>query len=597
MTKISIDSNRSAGKFPHFWRATGFSPAQLLLTHEMRATLGLVSGTPRQEVEYMRPHYMLDLVRATRSGTKIQYDWSLFDKAVDTMVEFGFKPIFEIMGNPSDVFTGFDKKDDILVWRDMVTDMTRRFIDRYGRDEVRSWYFETWNEPDLVWWKYGERGFTNYYDACVDGIDAVDPMLKIGGPGTARTLSSMFKVFVAHCDTGTNCITGDGPPRCDFISIHEKGVRDNLEDVTPNTLGICEREMLAVDYIRKNHPRLANVPIINDECDPQVGWRDTHSWHATSYVAAIMTKIIDQHQRIMIDRERVPYAMLANDNGFLGTWGHRTQLTYYGDKSYTKAQSEWVSDLSGLDKVAKEPLAFIKKPSLAVMEFFGLLGDERLSVHAEPPLAPDTEGLGVIATRHADGRLAVVLYNSVDPIRVSGMSTVKFDLALPAGVHDYAVYTIAGDAAFAVWEKLAAPKNPTDEQLAEMRAAAEPVLAQSGEASDTLSLDLSIPLPSVYLVIAEPRKDVVPPAPTTLSQEAYVTPGGGTEILLRWACSTPLATYEVATAAEKHGPFTPIYDNLLANAAMVPLSNGAKHISVRAKTIGGRLGEACYVQI
>lgn len=596
MTKISIDSGRSAGTLPHFWRATGFSPAQLLLTHEMRATLGLVSGTPRQEVEYMRPHYMLDLIRASRSGAKIQYDWSLFDKAVDTMVEFGFKPIFEIMGNPSDVFTNFDEKDEILLWRDMIAEMTGRFIGRYGKEEVRSWYFETWNEPD-IWWKFSDRGFANYYDACVDGIDAVDPTLTIGGPGTARTLAPMFKLFVAHCDTGTSCITGDGPPRCDFISIHEKGVRDNLEDVTPNTLGICEREMLAVEYIRKNHPRLANLPIINDECDPQVGWRDTHSWHATSYVAAIMTKIIDQHQRIMIDKEKVPYAMLANDNGFLGSWGHRTQMTYYGNKSYTKAQSEWVSDLTGLDNVAKEPLAFIKKPSLAVMEFLGLLGNERLEVNAEPPLAPDTDGLGTIATRHADGRLAVVIYNSVDPIRVSGMAPVKFDLSLPAGTHDYAVYTIEGDAAFAVWEKLAAPNSPTDEQLAEMRAAAEPVLAQSGEALGKLSLDLSVPLPSVYLVVTAPRDSAAPPAPTIVSQEAYVTPGGGTEILLRWACAAPLTTYEVAVAGDRNGPFSPVYEGLLANAAMVPLSNGAKCISVKAKKLSGKVSEPVLVQL
>lgn len=593
MTILTIDPGRSAGQFKHFWRASGFSPGQLLLEPEMRATLALVGATPGHGVEFLRPHYMLEMVRASRSGHSLTYDWSLLDRAVDTMLEFGFRPFFELMGNPSNVFTGFTERDDILVWRDFVAQLIGRFIERYGADEVRKWYFETWNEPDLPWWQHGERGFLNYYDACVAGIDAVDPKLRIGGPGTARTLSPMFKAFVAHCDAGTSCLTQNGPPRVDFISIHEKGVRDNLEDITPNTVSICTREMLAVDYIRTHHPRLAKVVIINNECDPQVGWRDTHSWNATSYAPALMAKIIDQHQRLMIDDQKVPYDLLANDNGFIGTWGHRTQLTYFGQKSYTKAQAEWVTDLSGLDGAAPaEPFAFVKKPSLAVMELLGLLGGERLAIAAEPALAPDSKGLGAIATRHGDGRLAILVYNSVDAIRRSGMAEVKLNVALPEGTHDYAFYQLAGDAAFAIWEKLAAPKSPTDEQLALMRAAAEPVLAASGSASGALALDLSFPLPSVGLVLVEKRQPSAPAAPVILSTESFTSPEGGREVLLRWASSAPLATFTVAVAERREGPFTPLYEGLLAGAAIVPAGANVNFVAVTATSLAGLPSDA-----
>lgn len=596
MTKISIDPHRSIGRFNHFWRASGFSPGQLLLEPEMRAALALVGATPGHGVEFLRPHYMLELVRATRSGHSLSYDWSLLDRAVDTMVEFGFRPFFELMGNPSGVFTGFTERDDILAWRDFVADLIRRFVDRYGTEEVRKWYFETWNEPDLAWWKHGEDGFTNYYDACVAGIDAVDPTLRIGGPGTARTLSNMFKAFVAHCDKGTSCLTKDGPPRVDFISIHEKGVRMHLEDLTPDSVGICRREMMAVAYIREHHPSLCDVPIINNECDPQVGWHDTHSWNATAYTPALMAKIIDQHQRLMIDDEKVTYDLLANDNGFLGTWGHRTQLTYFGAKSYTKAQAEWTTDLSGLDALQTAPLAFVKKPSLAIMELLGLLGHERLPIDAEPPLAPDEDGLGVIATRHENGRLAVLIYNSVDAIRRSGETPVTLSLGKADGKHDYTVYQLAGDAAFAVWENLGAPASPTDEQLALMRAAAEPVSVQSGVLDGELKLDLSIPLPSAHLVLIEKQQKKTPEAPVILSSEAYTTPAGGQERLLRWSAPSSATAFAISVSERKEGPFRPLYPTLLAHAAMIPLGTNIKFAAVTALTLSGQASEPAMVE-
>jgi L-iduronidase len=111
----------------------------LLLEPEMRATLALVGATPGHGVEFLRPHYMLELVRATRTGHSLSYDWSLLDRAVDTMVEFGFRPFFELMGNPSGVFAGFTERNDILVWRDFVAELVRRFVERYGAEEVSKW--------------------------------------------------------------------------------------------------------------------------------------------------------------------------------------------------------------------------------------------------------------------------------------------------------------------------------------------------------------------------------------------------------------------------------------------------------------------------
>ena len=51
-------------------------------------------------------------------------------------------------------------------WKRLVRDLALHLIERYGRSEVETWYFETWNEPDVGWWTQGEAAFLRYYDAC-----------------------------------------------------------------------------------------------------------------------------------------------------------------------------------------------------------------------------------------------------------------------------------------------------------------------------------------------------------------------------------------------------------------------------------------------
>src|SRR5205085_10946253 len=180
--------------------------------------------------------------------------------------------------------------------------------------------FETWSEPDLSLWRWGDLGLANYFDACREGLDLVDPAPRLGGPATARTLSPTFKAFLAHCDKGHSILTGRPAGRLDFISVHEKGVGAHEEDLTPRPLRMIARELRAVDYIRAEHPRLAALSFINDEADPQLGWSMPHTWRALPYYAAMIAKIADQHQRLMVDAHGVGCAILGNDNGCLGPW-------------------------------------------------------------------------------------------------------------------------------------------------------------------------------------------------------------------------------------------------------------------------------------
>ena len=41
-------------------------------------------------------------------------------------------------------------------------------LDRYGKNEVGSWYWELWNEPDAPYWKGTLQEFCKLYDYTTD---------------------------------------------------------------------------------------------------------------------------------------------------------------------------------------------------------------------------------------------------------------------------------------------------------------------------------------------------------------------------------------------------------------------------------------------
>ncbi|MDR6287950.1 L-iduronidase [Inquilinus ginsengisoli] len=607
-TPIRVDLNGPARPWKRFWRSTGFSPAELLLEPEMRQALAHLGAVPNRGIEYLRVHYMLDLVKADRLGA---YDWSLLDQALDTIVEHRLRPFFELMGNPGKLYTDFNEDAQVRHWRDLVEALARRCIERYGAEEVRTWYFETWNEPD-IWWKLGgEVAFNNYYDACSEGLKAVDPALRLGGPGVARRVPPIFRSFLAHCDTGTNYFTGETGVRLDFISVHEKGAVKHAEDLTPDTVGICRHEMEAVNYVREHHPRFAGLPFINNECDPQIGWEIYHTWHAMPYFAGLIAKVIDQHQRLLVEAEGVDYDILSNDNGFLGRWGQRTHLAYFGARQFDAAQRDWVTDLAALAarRANPEPFDYVKKPGLTVMELLALLGDSR--VDAPGALDPDRTGLGVIATPSAEGG-AVLLYNSVDRIWRSGASAVTLEIAgLEPGRHSVGIFEIAQDKGdpFSVWEaqalanesnadQLAALNLPNAEQLAALRQAQEPALTVRRvevRADGRLALDLTLLLPSVALVVV--AREAKPPseAPANLRRQAYRGLNGSTNQVLFWDAPAggQVQLFDVLWGEAEDGPFQVVNPaGLLSTMYLHAVPSPGGWYRVRARDLSGREGPA-----
>ncbi len=547
--ELTVDAATATGPLEHFWCSTGFTPASLLLDEDMRQQLAYLGSVPFGGVKYARIHFLLELVRgAGFYDERPDIDWSLLDAGLDALHAEGLKPFFELMGNPGGYFDNFEEDRQAQGWRRFIRELALHCIDRYGLDEVRSWYFETWNEPDHGWWKQSDRAFHIYYDACSNGLRDADAKLRFGGPGTATHMSERLLSLLRHLDGGSDYFTGDRP-RVDFISVHEKGAESSLEEIDPDMRGVVEREVALVEHLRKNHPALADVPIMNNECDPQIGWSQTHSWRGRPYYAALIARTVNDHLRRMVDQLGVRYELLSNDNGFLGFWGQRTHLARYGGdgpRKYGRFEQ-------------------IKKPAHNIMTMLALLGDQRLAVRGEPVLYAD---LGLLATRRGDEQVAILIYHGRDRIMSSGNQSI--DLAIEGLPFDEAAlmhYRIDEEhtnpyrlwtAGRRLWAQHVGHEHA--ELFAAMRNEQELALIDGPRPAQIsggrLTLNLDLPLPAVSLILLT-KKPASPPGPVHgLRARRYNGLTGQTQLMLRWhdEGSRALHTYEVLRTEDPDVP-------------------------------------------
>ncbi|MFO8009021.1 MAG: hypothetical protein R6V05_14950 [Candidatus Brocadiia bacterium] len=573
---IAVDLGSEIGELEHFWRSTGFTPAKWLLDDDMQAALACAGSVPQAGIQFVRIHYLLDLIGGRDVGRDgARYNWSKLDAGLDVLTRNGLKPFFELMGNPGGAFSDFTDEAQLAAWRRMVCDLAGHLIARYGRQEVRSWYFESWNEPDIGFgwrqWADDPEPFLRYYDACAAGLADAEPRLRLGGPGSCRTLSELFRRFVAHCDEGISSLTGAAGVPLDFISVHEKGVKSCDEDLTPDSLGICRREARIIEHIRREHPGLADVPFMNNECDPQTGWGHVHTWRARPYYAAIAAKMIHQHMRELADGMGVDYCLLSNDNGFLGTWGNRTLVARFGE-----GDRFWL----------------VKKPILSLMALLAMLGERRVEVRT----SSGPTDLGALATVGEGGQVAVLLYHSSDSIIASGAERVRLALeGLPVGDAVLAHYRLDeghGDP-YSRWEESGARYDLSDEQFGALQECQEtPLLEPVRQVDPTdgrLELEFELPLPAVSLVLLTPKPDAAPGRVERLRAEHYAGQHGEQQVMLRWQDigSRAVRTYEVLHNGERINR-----PDLIFTAWMDARPGAATgEYSVRAVDWWGRAGE------
>jgi xylan 1,4-beta-xylosidase len=205
---IRVDADHVIGRVARPWRPIiGSEHLALLLRgsgpggHDVGAELAEAFRIVRHElgVEAVRAHAILDDTLAVYrdSGDGPVHDFSMVDEVLDRLLETGLRPIVELSFMPRDLATDpettiFDYAGiispprDVDRWAALVHALAAHLADRFGRDEVRRWAFEVWNEPNLgLFWSGAESDYLHLYAAGARAVKSVDPSFRVGGPATA----------------------------------------------------------------------------------------------------------------------------------------------------------------------------------------------------------------------------------------------------------------------------------------------------------------------------------------------------------------------------------------------------------------------------
>ena len=179
-------------------------------------------------VERVRAHAILHdslCVYRERDGRPI-FDFDRVDAAYDRLLGTGLRPVVELGFMPRDLAadpeaTVFDYRGIISPprdrdrWAELVRVLAGHLVERFGRNEVRGWPFEVWNEANLrVFWRGDEHDYLDLYDASARALKSVDAAIRVGGPATAAV--GWVDDFLAHA--------AETETPVDFLSTHTYGL-------------------------------------------------------------------------------------------------------------------------------------------------------------------------------------------------------------------------------------------------------------------------------------------------------------------------------------------------------------------------------------
>ena len=75
---------------------------------------------------------------------------------------------------------------DYQRWSELCYQWVNHLIARYGRAEVESWLFQTWNEANLpLSWTGSPQEFLKLHDHAIAGVRRALPTARVGGPDVA----------------------------------------------------------------------------------------------------------------------------------------------------------------------------------------------------------------------------------------------------------------------------------------------------------------------------------------------------------------------------------------------------------------------------
>jgi len=195
---IDVDPDRAGEAMNPYWRVcVGGGRVAEALRADFQKHLEMVQKD--FPFQYLRMHGLFheDMMVYREENGEPVVNWQYVDLVYDHWLSIGIRPFVELGFMPYDLASG---DDTVFWWRGNITPpkdgarwewLVGQFADhviaRYGHEEVRRWYFEVWNEPNLTYfWKNGDfEAYMELYERAARALKRVDPQLRVGGPASA----------------------------------------------------------------------------------------------------------------------------------------------------------------------------------------------------------------------------------------------------------------------------------------------------------------------------------------------------------------------------------------------------------------------------
>jgi len=529
---ISVDLKKELGEMKPVWSWFGYDEPNYTYMKDGKKLLTELSELSPVPV-YVRTHNLLtsgDGTPALKWGSSNAYtqdvngnpvyDWKIIDRIFDTYIERGMKPLAEMgfmpealsskpepyrhywkPGDPyDDIYTGWRyPPNDYKKWAELIYQWVKHSVERYGKKEVESWYWELWNEPDGKYWSGTVEEYCRLYDFSADAVKRALPSARVGGPhvtGPAGSNASRFLLeFLRHCESGTNWATAKTGTPLDFIAFHAKGAPMINNGVVRMNMGTQLRQVQRGFELISSNSKYKDLPVIIGECDPegcaacnmtvypQNGYRNGTMY--SSYTASSFVKIFD----------------LA---GF-----YKVNLLGVVSWSFEFENQPW---FQGFRDLATNG---VDKPVLNIFRMLGMMKGQRVEAISnrgytfsqviDSGIRGRKSDLGAIAAKDMNSATVMVWnYHDDDIPAPDALYNLEFE-NIPAKKAIISEYRIDKNHSnsYEVWKKLGSPQNPTQEQIKVIENAGQLQLLRTPETlnvrSGILVFPASLPLQGVSL--------------------------------------------------------------------------------------------------
>jgi xylan 1,4-beta-xylosidase len=415
--EYTVDVDTTIGEIHEFWKSIGYD-FLFKIVNEPEGQEFLDKAEKEQSVRYFRTHYTFN---NSASGDKkaggntcgnvvfrdsdgnIQYDFSKVNNTFREYVKRGMKPIVELDYYPD----GFSENslqnvnDEALEarsgapvswedWQDLLDRFMQNLVDEFGKEELKTWYFEVWNEPD-GWSREELPDFYRLYDVFAHTVKSYDKDFKVGGPSCYNLY--FMKEFLDHVVYGTNYVTGETGSPVDFLSYHIYGLSGSWLKPAPDIWPMVSKftaDMLWWQRLVRKYPGMSDVEMHLNEwgvCShgdskfvaefPQLEYRNSE------FSALFMVKLVD--------------CLFAIEDNY----DFRTELMLYW--------GAWFNAATGPIFMGSRDLMTsgnIPKPIMTAYEMLANLGTTRLQVAGPKPGGR----FGLLATR-SEKDLQILAYN------------------------------------------------------------------------------------------------------------------------------------------------------------------------------------------